>query len=154
MDNQEKTDLFIQWAYLKSKKLNKKYENMSEAEWANSIPSDEETSSKLSEIAAEMTEEDFNSDIQSLKTTDTSGKLDNLKELQSFKKGGKIKKAKCACGCELVETKDKGGKISSKCSCGCKVNKKEIGGIIPQYENLPIKGAMKASHKIKKFKKD
>lgn len=52
--------------------------------------------------------------------------------LMKLKKGGK---KKCACGCELVEKKEAGGKVSSVCSCGCKVekvSKKEEGGSMPK----------------------
>ena len=53
--------------------------------------------------------------------------------LMKLKKGGK---KKCACGCELVEKKEAGGKVSSVCSCGCKVKPKlEEGGLIPKYQN-------------------
>ena len=54
--------------------------------------------------------------------------------LMKLKKGGK---KKCACGCELVEKKEAGGKVSSVCSCGCKVekvSKKEEGGSLPKLQ--------------------
>lgn len=39
------------------------------------------------------------------------------------KSGMKTKKRKCACGCDLVLSKEKGGKITEKCACNCKGGK-------------------------------
>lgn len=53
-----------------------------------------------------------------------------LKKLQEFKKGAKMgKKKKCACGCDLVTKKEKGGNLVQSCACGCKP-KLENGGEI------------------------
>lgn len=41
-----------------------------------------------------------------------------LKKLKKYKKGAPIKK--CSCGCNMVTTKEAGGKLVSKCECGCK----------------------------------
>jgi len=160
MKEQEKADLFVQWAYLKSKKINPKYQKMSEKEWANEIGVDEETSKQLADLAKDMTDEDFTKEINSLTTMQfgTGGKLENLKMLQSLKKGGKMSKKKCACGCELVEGKESGGKIVSKCACGCTA-KKENGGSLDKikpskfdndYFSMPRQKMN--THKIKKFK--
>lgn len=59
-------------------------------------------------------------------------KLEKIKKLKGLKKGGPVaKKAKkCSCGCDIIETKEAGGKISSTCSCKCgggKVKKGEEG---------------------------
>lgn len=43
---------------------------------------------------------------------------------QLAKKGAKLKNLKkCSCGCDLILTKEQGGKITSKCACNCKGNK-------------------------------
>ena len=60
--------------------------------------------------------------------------------LMKLKKGGK---KKCACGCELVEKKEAGGKVSSVCSCGCggKVKLQEGGNVdISIVDYLKYKG--------------
>lgn len=57
---------------------------------------------------------------------------DAAKEMQlptSAAKGAKLKqlqnskKRKCSCGCDLVITRGKGGKITETCSCNCKGGK-------------------------------
>lgn len=41
-----------------------------------------------------------------------------------LEKGGPIKKKrKCGCGCDLILTKEKGGKLTETCSCNCKGGK-------------------------------
>lgn len=57
------------------------------------------------------------------------------------KKGAKLKQLKsatkkCKCGCNMVDFKEAGGKMSSKCSCNCsggKMPKKEKGGLIQKF---------------------
>ena len=61
-----------------------------------------------------------------------------LQKLLSFKKRGSTK---CKCGCNLVRSKEKGGKIVSKCACGCKSSLQE-GGKTPK-NNLLIKNTQK-----------
>lgn len=56
-------------------------------------------------------------------------KLKNLSKLQEYKNGSSMKKVKCACGCEMVSKKEKGGKMVSKCGCGCKGIVKGQSGI-------------------------
>lgn len=41
-----------------------------------------------------------------------------LKQLKKYKKGNPIKK--CSCGCDMITSKEAGGKLVSKCACGCK----------------------------------
>jgi len=43
-----------------------------------------------------------------------------LDYISSLRKGKKVSTKKCACGCDIVTTKEKGGKMVSKCACGCK----------------------------------
>jgi hypothetical protein len=44
--------------------------------------------------------------------------------IKKQEKGGSVKKKrKCSCGCDLVISKDKGGKLTSKCACNCKGGK-------------------------------
>ena len=64
-------------------------------------------------------------------------KLEYLKSLNSYKKGKKIMKKKCKCGCDMVDVKEAGGKIVSKCACGCdtkKVKMKSKGGVLEDSE--------------------
>lgn len=70
-------------------------------------------------------------------------KLNTLKKLKSMKKTPK----KCACGCDMVDKKEAGGKIVSSCSCGCKAQKKEEGG------NLPVGRIKSPQEKLEVVKK-
>lgn len=48
-------------------------------------------------------------------------------KLQKLKAGAK----KCKCGCAMVTSKEKGGKLVSKCACGCDVKKAQAGAKLP-----------------------
>lgn len=76
-----------------------------------------------------------------------------LQYLIRLKKGGKVKASKCSCGCDLVKTVGKGGKLISKCACGCDgLQKNQLGGELP--EESPFQKAMKKikNNPFKKFK--
>lgn len=47
----------------------------------------------------------------------------------------------CSCGCEMVEKKDSGGKVTSTCSCNCKGGKlkKEEGGLLNKVSAVTSK---------------
>lgn len=62
-----------------------------------------------------------------------------LKHLQELKKGTKMKKEKCSCGCELVSKKEAGGTISKTCGCGCKMKKEEGGKISDKVKAISDK---------------
>ena len=147
METEKKQKLLPYFAFLYSKQVNpEKYESVDNMEeWSSLIESDEETLSKINQVVEELTDEDWNI-IESryndeFKKADTKNavaqfakngaKLDTLKKLSSYKSGGK----KCKCGCELVVSKEEGGKLVSKCACGCeskKLPKKKVGGIIDE----------------------
>lgn len=59
-------------------------------------------------------------------------------KLQKLKAGAK----KCKCGCAMVTSKEKGGKLVSKCACGCDVKKAQAGAKLPPKGNAK---AFKAS---------
>lgn len=63
----------------------------------------------------------FQQDIESQQMFAKGGKLNYL--VETFAKGGKTKK--CSCGCDLVTTMEKGGKVVTKCACGCKAKQVE-----------------------------
>lgn len=68
-------------------------------------------------------------------------KLGYLKSLNSYKKG---KPQKCKCGCDMIDVKEEGGKITTKCSCNCgggKVKIKEKGGVLDKLELKSLKGS-------------
>ncbi|MDA3856315.1 MAG: hypothetical protein PF569_08710 [Candidatus Woesearchaeota archaeon] len=67
------------------------------------------TEEELLQIAANLQGED----VESAKK---GKKLEYAKKLRSYKKG-----QKCKCGCDLVLTKESGGKLTQKCACGCKL---------------------------------
>lgn len=43
-----------------------------------------------------------------------------LNYIATLRKGRKVSIKKCACGCDMVTLKEKGGKMVTKCACGCK----------------------------------
>jgi hypothetical protein len=65
------------------------------------------TEDELQSMASEM--------YETTQMAKSGGKLNYLNKLKKYKKG-----ARCKCGCELVFTKEKGGKVTQKCACGCK----------------------------------
>lgn len=133
MTDEKKKELFPYFAWLFSKQLDpKKYGEIETYEdWAKEIDKSPEDVTKITEAAAQLTDEqwegidaDYQKQItqpEEVPMAKEGAKLANLKRLKSYKKGKAIRK--CACGCDLVTTKEKGGKISTKCSCGCKLNK-------------------------------
>lgn len=131
MTDERKQQLVSIYAFLKSRELNpEKYGEVEDPEkWSTLIGEDPEMVKTLTEEMANLPEEYWDeldqqyqeeNEVQSAKN---GGKLKNLQNLQAYKKGGKMKSKKCACGCDLVETKEAGGKITSKCACGCSVKK-------------------------------
>jgi len=142
MTNEKKKELFPFFALLYSKQLNpEKYGAIEDIEeWSKALESNEEDVNKVIAAATELSDEDWDSlEKQYTEQTATQevpmamngAKLEKIKKLKGLKKGGPVaKKAKkCACGCDIIETKEAGGKISSTCSCKCggKVKKGEEG---------------------------
>lgn len=66
------------------------------------------TDEELLSMAAELKEE-------LTPVAKSGGKVEYLGKLQKYKKG-----KKCKCGCDLIFSKEDGGKITQKCACGCK----------------------------------
>ena len=77
------------------------------------------------------TEYDQASKIPSAKN---GAKLLNLNKLRAGKKLP-AKTKKCKCGCDMIDTKEAGGKIVSSCSCKCSGGKmpKAIDGKKLEY---------------------
>lgn len=174
METEKKQKLLPYFAFLYSKQVNpEKYESVDNMEeWSSLIESDEETLSKINQVVEELTDEDwniiesrYNDEFKKADTKNTvaqfaknGAKLDTLKKLSSYKSGGK----KCKCGCELVVSKEEGGKLVSKCACGCeskKLPKKKVSGIIDEekfdesFKKFSNKWERRSkSNKIKKFK--
>jgi len=136
MTDEKKKQLFPFFAYLFSKKLNpdKYKETLSMQEWTKIIESSPEDVEAISQAASELPDEEWDKLEQQLSENipeqKDGGKLEHLKKLNKFKKGGPMNKVKkCSCGCNLIDYKEEGGKISSKCSCNCSSKKKKaIGG--------------------------
>ena len=147
MTEEKKKQLFPYFAYLYSQQLNpEKYGNAeSIEEWTSLIQESPEDIEEITNAASGLSDDDWAeieaqyNEEQSSDEVEMAKKGAKLKKLQALKKSPKAKK--CACGCDLVTFKEKGGKLSTKCSCNCKggkVSKKEDGGIL-KYQN-PIAG--------------
>lgn len=145
MTNEKKKELFPYFAWVYSKQMDPgKYGETDEyEEWAKVIEDNPKDIEVIAEAASTLTDEQWSAlgeDYQSMteeapaeevETEDVEepieakkgAKLENLKKLQSLKKGKALGAKKCGCGCAMVTAKEKGGKIVSKCSCGCKMKK-------------------------------
>ena len=158
MTDERKQQLVSIYAFLKSRELNpEKYGEVEDPEkWAAIIGEDPEMVKTLTDEMSNLPEEYWNeldqqySDTSQVQSAKNGAKLENLKKLQTYKKGSKMKSKKCACGCDLVETKEAGGKITSKCACGCKVDKKQAGGELAIKAAAMNKEAQKRALKKKK----
>lgn len=147
MTEERKQQLVSIYAFLKSRELNpEKYGEVEDPEkWAALIGEDPEMVQTLTDELSKLSEENWNeldqeySDIAQVQSAKNGAKLKNLQKLQSYKKGSKMKAKKCSCGCDLVETKEAGGKITSKCACGCSVKNNEAGGKIDKVKKLTEK---------------
>lgn len=152
MTDEKKEQLLPYFAFLYSQQLNpEKYGNLeSIEEWSQLIQDDEETLGAINDAVSQLTDEDWDMLEAQYNDTDTESKqnanqsvsmyakngakLEKLKNLRSYKKGGGVKK--CSCGCDMVSVKEKGGKIVTKCACGCSTKKayKKIRWIIDKDE--------------------
>lgn len=137
MKKEQVEKLLPYFAYKYSKQLNpEKYGEVSMEEWANLIGQNPEDEKAIVEAAKALTEEDWSAldkeyssmvqESSSPQFAEKGAKLEYLKKLKT--KQSKPVAKKCSCGCDLIEKKDKGGKIISTCSCGCKAQMKEEGG--------------------------
>lgn len=162
MNIDKKKQLFPFFAYTYSQKLDpKKYGSTSTYEdWSKVLDENPTDMEKISNSAAKLSDEEW-SDLEKqfdqtseIQKAANGTKLDKLKKLKS---GKSIPKKKCECGCDLITTKENGGKISSRCACGCKLKKEDGGKVkkkLPTFVNddsYKFKEKMNA-HKIKKFK--
>lgn len=133
--DEKKKELFPFFALAYSQQLDpEKYGAVeSYEEWAGLLEKSPEDVEKITAAASQLTDEqwgqielDYKSETESadVPTAKKGVKIDHLKKLQSYKKGKRLTKAKkCACGCDMISKKMKGGKMVLKCSCGCKGKK-------------------------------
>jgi len=163
MTDERKQELFPYFAYMYSLQMDPdKYGNVSTDEWSNLIKDNQDDIDKITEAAGQLGDEDW--DQLDKQYTDSQQQSQDS-DLQFAAKGAKLKKlkatktAKCSCGCELITTKEEGGKISTKCACGCKnvkhiIKKKQMGGsldnIINDYKIGEIISEFKKGGRIKK----
>ena len=155
MTDEKKKQLFPYFAYLYSQELNpEKYGAANSIEeWTDLIQNSPEDINEISAAASELTDEDWDQIEQQYAQAQTEGsetataeeiqsakKGAKLKKLQEFKTGGKSKKKKkCACGCEMISKKEKGGQLVDVCSCCGKTHKFQRGGSLysRNYFKLP-----------------
>ena len=163
MTDERKQELFPYFAYMYSQQMDPdKYGNVSTDEWSNLIKDNQDDIDKITEAAGQLGDEDW--DQLDKQYTDSQQQSQDS-DLQFAAKGAKLKKlkatktAKCSCGCELITTKEEGGKLSTKCACGCKnvkhiIKKKQMGGnldnIINDYKIGEIISEFKKGGRIKK----
>ncbi len=141
MTEEKKKQLFPIFAFLYSKQLNPdKYGNVqSIEEWTKLIQDNPEDAEVITQEASKLTDEgwdDIESQLSQARGVEATqfakngAKLNALKKLQKHKVEKSSSPKKCACGCDMVSKKEKGGKVVSSCSCGCSAPKKEEGGAI------------------------
>lgn len=149
--DKKKQELLPFFAYLYLNKLDpEKYKSLtSPEEWTVVI---QENKDIISKAAAQLTDEDWESlslqyeesqkkNPAQIQLDKKGAKLKKLKQssvknanqeitnaisnpvITQGKEGLKIKKQKCSCGCDLILSKDKGGKLISTCACNCKGGK-------------------------------
>lgn len=144
MTDEKKKQLFPIFAYLYSKQLNpQKYGEAPKGgldetdfkNWTEVIQQNPEDMDAITQAATKLSDEEWDSletqVSQQTPSAKSGAKLNKLKKLQSLKKGAAPKK--CGCGCNLIDYKEAGGKMSSKCACKCGGGsmKKEEGGSLP-----------------------
>ena len=137
MTEEKRKELFPYFAYLYSKQMNpEKYGSVETFEdWSALIKDSPEDLDAIATAATELTDEDWsNLEKQYMKTVSNepmdedsaaimAKKGAKLKKLRSMKKGKKMGAKKCSCGCDMVASKGKGGKMVYKCACGCGAKK-------------------------------
>ena len=140
MTDEEKNNLVVYVLTDKIKKANpEKYGNISTPEeWQDVFENDKAVVDAAWEELRPMTESEWDKYEQEYEATTNTpeykkgGVLIAAKgaKLQKLRNVGKAKK--CKCGCNMVDIKDKGGKITSVCSCRCggEISKKEKGGLL------------------------
>ena len=143
MTEEKKKQLFPYSAYLYSQQLNpEKYGNAeSIEEWTSLIQESPEDIEEITSAASGLSDDDWAeieaqyNEEQSSDEVEMAKKGAKLKKLQEFKKGAKMgKKKKCACGCDLITKKEKGGTIVDTCTCCGEVHKHQEGGIM-KFQN-------------------
>ena len=138
MTEEKKKQLFPYFAYLYSQQLNpEKYGNTeSIEEWTSLIQESPEDIEEITSAASSLSDDDWAeietqyNEEQSSDEVEMAKKGAKLKKLQEFKKGAKMgKKKKCACGCDLITKKEKGGTLVDECTCCGEVHKFQGGGV-------------------------
>lgn len=143
MTEQRKKEIFPYFAFIYSKQLNNaKYGNVESLEdWTKLIQSSPKDMDEIIKVASSLTDEDWvqieneytqatsGENTEEMKTYNEDEDIDymkkgaKLKKLQTMKKGKKVGAKKCSCGCDMITTKEKGGKLIYKCACGCGAKK-------------------------------
>jgi hypothetical protein len=149
MTDEEKNNLVIYVLTDKIKKSNpEKYGNLTTPEeWQDVLENDKAAVDAAGKELETMTDEDWeNYEAQYEASMNTPAYRKG--GILSAAKGAKLKKLrslekpkKCKCGCNMVDIKEKGGKITSVCSCRCggKVSKKEKGGLLKEAKEKLLK---------------
>ena len=145
MTEEKKKQLFPYFAYLYSQQLNpEKYGNTeSIEEWTSLIQESPEDIEEITSAASGLSDDDWAeieaqyNEEQSSDEVEMAKKGAKLKKLKEFKKGAKMgKKKKCACGCDLISKREKGGTIVDVCTCCGSTHKFQYGGILFNEEAI------------------
>lgn len=145
MTKEQKQQLFPYFAYLYSIESNPDlYEGLNLDEWVEKIQEDEDFAEEIAGAFDNLSSEELESYWEQYQIAqqeagnaeiEMAKKGTKLKKLQEFKKGTKMgKKEKCACGCDLITKKEKGGTLVDECTCCGEVHKHEEGGIM-KFQN-------------------
>lgn len=113
----KKLQAFIQWLPTKFKEFQDKTPDEI-AQSLNDLYSKGEEGKAALQNLWQTFEQEANTNTNMFKT---GGKLESL--VQKMSKGGMTTR-KCACGCDLVVKKAKGG-IIEECACGCKMTQQK-----------------------------
>lgn len=119
MTDDRKKELFPYFAFLKAKELNpERYKNATIENFGELIKDNQEDIDAISKMAIEADDSEWESIEKAISEVQLAKKGAKLVQLQKYKKGKKAVK-KCGCGCDMIDVKEEGGKISSHCSCKC-----------------------------------
>lgn len=112
-------NLLTYFVYIKSVELDpEKYGNLSSVEeWGTTIKNNQKDIDLILSEAKKVTSSEWD-------RLNTEYKNIQNKTVEVAKKGTSIKKRKkCSCGCDLLISRETGGKLVSKCACNCKGGK-------------------------------
>lgn len=131
MTPEQKKQLFPFFAYLYSKKLNPERYGEIESfdEWSKVLSENDNDRNQIINAAVKLSDEEWENlqnQYDSYAAVET-GEDKSEEDIMIAKKGAYLKKLKskkssikkCKCGCDLIDVKEDGGKITKKCSCNC-----------------------------------